>query len=333
MERIGLLIKLSVALFCLLICQNSYAHEVRPAYLEIKQISETGYDVLWKVPMNGGRILKINPIFPDGFETEVIRTNILGTSQVQQIKATFSENLSGKTIRIDNLQKTLVDVMLRLELQGPLEYTFLIQPEKPSQLIPIQPQPFAVFKSYIRLGVEHILLGYDHLLFVLGLLLLVQSLKTLFWTITSFTLAHSITLALASLDIMTLPSTPVEAIIALSIILLAKEAIDKRNGKSSMTQEYPWLVGFLFGLLHGFGFAGALTDIGFPQRQIPVALFSFNVGVELGQIIFTLAILLIYTILKKSKWRQLDWTRQVAIPYAIGGIACFWFIQRVLVIL
>jgi hypothetical protein len=132
---------------------------------------------------------------------------------------------------------------------------------------------------------------------------------------------------------MSLPSTPVEAIIALSIVLLAKESIDKRNDKSSITQQYPWVVGFLFGLLHGFGFAGALGDIGFPQRQIPVALLSFNLGVELGQILFTLAVMLIFYILKKSNWRQLDWTRHVAIPYAIGGIACFWFIQRVLVIL
>ncbi len=333
MERSRFIIKLALALYCICICHLSYGHEVRPVYLEIKQVSDTEYDVLWKVPMNGGRILNINPIFPAGFETEVIRTNTLGASQVQQIKATYTEQLSGKTIRITNLQKTLVDVMLRLELNGPLEYTFLIQPEKPSQLIPVQPQPFAVLQSYLILGVEHILFGYDHLLFVLGLLLLVQSLKTLFWTITSFTVAHSITLALASLNVMSLPSTPVEAIIALSIVLLAKETIDKRNGKSSITQQYPWLVGFLFGLLHGFGFAGALTDIGFPQRQIPIALFSFNVGVELGQIIFTLVVLFIYTILKKSKWKQLDWTRQVAIPYAIGGVACFWFIQRVLVIL
>jgi len=333
MERIRFIIRLSVAFYGLLICQMAYAHEVRPAYLEVKQVSETEYDILWKVPMNGSRVLNINPIFPKGFTTEVIRTNVLGASQIHQLKATYSEQLSGKRIEIDNLQKTLVDVMLRLELYGPLEYTFLIQPEKPSQLIPIQPQPFAVFKSYMVLGAEHILFGYDHLLFVLGLLLLVNSLKTLFWTITSFTIAHSITLTLASLQIMTLPSAPIEAIIALSIILLAKETIDKWNGKSSLTQLYPWLVGFLFGLLHGFGFAGALVDIGFPQSQIPIALFSFNIGVELGQLVFTLGVLLTYTILKLSNWRQLDWIRRVAIPYAIGGIACFWFIQRVLVIL
>jgi len=333
MERAGLKIVLAIAfLFCLLM-QPVEAHEVRPAYLEIKQVTATEYQVLWKVPTNGGRLLQIDPKFPKGFETEIIRTNTLGTSQVQQLKATYDGILSGKTISINNLEKTLVDVMLRLELNGPLEYTFLIQPEKPSQLIPIQPNAFTVFGAYVELGVEHILFGYDHLLFVLGLLLLVSSLRILFWTITSFTIAHSLTLAIASLELFSLPSTPVEAIIALSIVLLAKEVIDKKNGKPSLTQSYPWMVGFLFGLLHGFGFAGALGDIGFPQRQIPMALFSFNLGVELGQILFTLFCVLLYWLLQKLNWSKIQWAKNVALPYAIGSVASFWFIQRVLVIL
>ena len=333
MERVGFRIIVSLVIFLAIAAPSVFAHEVRPAYLEIKQVSATDYQVLWKVPTNGGRLLQIDPIFPKGFETEVIRTDKIGASQVQQIKATYEGNLSGKTISIYNLEKTLVDVMLRLELYGPLEYTFLIQPEKPSQLIPIQPNAYSVFTAYLRLGVEHILFGYDHLLFVLGLLLLVSSLKILFWTITSFTIAHSLTLSLASLQLFSLPSLPVEAIIALSIVLLAKEVIDKENGKTSLTQSYPWIVGFLFGLLHGFGFAGALGDIGFPQRQIPMALFSFNVGVEAGQLLFTLVCLVFYWLMNTLNWSKVHWIKNKAIPYVIGSIASFWVIQRVLLIL
>jgi hydrogenase/urease accessory protein HupE len=179
------------------------------------------------------------------------------------------------------------------------------------------------------LGIEHILIGIDHLLFVLGLLLLVKGIKPLIQTITAFTIAHSITLGAATFNLMSLPQAPVEAIIALSILFLAREYIALKKGEPSLTANYPWIVAFSFGLLHGFGFAGALTEIGFPQKEVPLALLTFNIGVELGQLIFIAFILLLGKIVRSMKITGPDWTWKV-LPYAMGAIASFWLIERVI---
>ena len=181
--------------------------------------------------------------------------------------------------------------------------------------------------TYFLLGVEHILLGIDHLLFVLALLLLVPGLRMLFWTITSFTLAHSVTLAAATLGFVNFPSRPVEAIIALSILFVASEIIRWRQGHPGISRRWPWLVAFVFGLLHGFGFAGALSEIGLPEHAIPLALLFFNLGVEAGQLLFIAGVLLIWLFLKRLNWPEWSWRMPA---YAIGTVAAFWTIERVL---
>jgi len=307
---------------------NLQAHEVRPAYLHIKQTSADQFEILWKVPTSSGRELSIEPKFPNDFILNLKSERDFPSSKIYHYTADYQANLSGKTISISNLEKTLIDVMINIELDNDINHSFLLHPDNPAVTIPVEPNRFSVFIGYIRLGVEHILMGYDHLLFVLVLLLLISNISQLFWTITSFTLAHSITLALASLDILTLPSAPVEAVIALSILFLAKEYLTVQNGGTSMTASYPWLVSFTFGLLHGFGFAGALSDIGFPQNQIFMALLSFNIGVELGQILFIVVCLILIMLIKRSKlFSNLHFAKK-AVSYGIGCLASFWLITR-----
>jgi hydrogenase/urease accessory protein HupE len=188
----------------------------------------------------------------------------------------------------------------------------------------------AIAGAFVGHGIEHILGGYDHLLFVLALILIVRSTRALVWTITAFTLAHSITLALASLDVVNVPGPPIEAAIAFSIVLLAAEIVRLRRGEPSLTARWPWVVAFCFGLLHGFGFAGALSEIGLPRGDIPLALFAFNVGVELGQLAFIAAVLGSLAILRRvALLRSLERPVANAAPYAIGSLAAFWFVGRV----
>ena len=176
------------------------------------------------------------------------------------------------------------------------------------------------------LGVEHILLGFDHLLFVLALLILVPTTRKLIWTITSFTLAHSVTLAAATLGIVNIPQKPVEAVIALSILFVAIEIVHWKQGKPGITRQWPWLVAFTFGLLHGFGFAGALTEIGLPDHAIPLALLFFNRGVEAGQLLFIVAVLLVWGLMNRLVWPTWAWRIPV---YSIGSLAAFWTIDRI----
>ena len=176
--------------------------------------------------------------------------------------------------------------MVQINLKDDISYSFLLQPDQTTYIVPKEPSRWQVVKLYTKLGIEHILIGIDHLLFVLGLLLLVNGFRLLIQTITAFTLAHSITLALSALDLVHIPQAPVEAVIALSIVFLAREYLMVLRGQDSLTARYPWIVAFSFGLLHGFGFAGVLQEIGLPQQDVPLALLTFNLGVEIGQLIF-----------------------------------------------
>jgi hydrogenase/urease accessory protein HupE len=197
----------------------------------------------------------------------------------------------------------------------------IARPSHPYVDIDGQHSAWQVAGDYTALGVDHILSGYDHLTFVLALLLIVSGARRLLVTVTSFTLAHSITLAAATLGVMWVPGPPIEATISLSILFLASELVKVNRGQSSLTARYPWIVAFTFGLLHGFGFAGALNDIGLPQNEIALALLMFNVGVELGQLMFIAAILVLLMALRKVRSEWPAW--------GIGGIAAFWFIDRV----
>ena len=305
------------------------AHEMRPALLQINQISATEYDVLWKIPRIDDMVLNIRPVFPDWFRLVKEEPPVAaGGGALLRYQFTADRDIHQMPILIKGLEETVVDVMVYVSLLNGETFSFTIQPRSPEAVIPAKETLWATAKTYLTLGIEHILLGPDHLLFVLALLLIVSGTRRLVATITAFTLAHSITLSLAALGFLGLPGPPVEATIALSIMFLAWEMIRMQPGQSSFTAEKPWLVAFSFGLLHGLGFAGSLCDIGLPQTQEPASLAFFNIGVELGQLAFiALMLLLIRFLFSRIPFHQ-TWKK---IPsYAIGSVAAFWLIDRVL---
>lgn len=307
------------------------AHEMRPAYLEIKELDAGNFDVLWKVPARGAQErLSLHLRFSDDVKTmgEPVDGFING-AHVQRLQVNKEGGLAGSSVHIDGLQKTMTDVLCRVEYANGNQFTHRLSPDNVSYEFATEPTLWAVFWTYLVLGTEHILSGIDHLLFVLALMLIVRSWKLLLGTITAFTVAHSITLGLASLGFVAVPRAPVEAVIALSIVFVATEILRSSQGKPGLTERAPWVVAFSFGLLHGFGFAGALSEIGLPQSAIPLALLSFNVGVELGQLGFVAALVVLYQLIKKIPMSLPQWSRFVA-PYAIGSVAAFWVVERVL---
>lgn len=322
--------KLSVILvLCFSLMSSTLnAHEIRPAYLQIIQVSEQGFEVYWKVPSMGDAVPRIQPVFPKNFSIEVTKQpNQIPGSVIYYFQISSEESLQGKRIFIKGLNKTLIDVLVTVSYLNGEKATLLLQPDFDSAIIPGKTTALDVIKTYTVLGIEHILLGIDHLLFVLALILITKGKWKILKTITAFTIAHSITLSLAALGYVDFPGPPVEAVIALSIVFLAMEILKNIKGEATLTSKKPWIVAFTFGLLHGFGFAGALSDIGLPQQEIPLALAFFNIGVELGQILFVLVVLGIISLLSLyKKWP----TYSKKIPaYAIGSLAAFWMIQRI----
>ena len=316
-------------MFLFLVSAKGWSHEVRPAYLQIIQTSESSYEVFWKVPSMGDAVPKIQPVFPPFFTVEILQNpNQIPGSVIYSYTISSEEMLQGNILRIEGLNKTLIDVLVNITYLNGEKVTFMLQPDKDAGVIPGKSTTLSVIKTYTKLGIEHILFGIDHLLFVLALIIITMGRWKIIKTITAFTIAHSITLSLAALGYVNFSPAPVEAVIALSIVFLAVEIIKLINGKQTLTSKKPWLVAFTFGLLHGFGFAGALSNIGLPQQDIPFALAFFNVGVELGQIAFVLVVLVIIKLLSFKK----DWPLFIRkVPaYAIGSLASFWMIERVL---
>lgn len=328
MKKLLLLITLFFSLTAL-------SDDFRPASLTIQPLAENQFKVTWKVPIKNRQLPQLNVTF-DSLTKEQLpkRSRTLDGAYVQSWQITRENNLKGLSVYIDGLKGSSYEVILRIPAKDTKTNTItkILNTDTPSFSIQIN-QNFStadIFVSYVTLGFEHILAGLDHLLFVLSLILLVVSQKKLIWTITFFTLAHSITLAAVTLDWFHLPGAFVEAVIALSIIFLAKEIIIMRCGKPSLTAQYPWLVAFIFGLLHGMGFADALSKIGVPVNDIFIALFSFNIGVELGQLSFVFIVLSIMTICKPLLTQIPHWAKQIP-AYIIGSTASFWLIQRLLV--
>ena len=282
--------KRAVLLFVLLsvFARGALAHEVRPAYLELRQTGPETYDALWKVPGRGENLrLGLYVELPASC-TNVTepRGSMVNNAFTERWTAKCAGGLTGGTIHIAGLSATMTDVLVRLErLDGTTQVTRLT-PSAPSFVVEAAPRALEVARTYLVLGVEHILFGIDHLLFVLALLILVKGTRRLIATVTAFTVAHSLTLAGATLGFVHVPGPPVEAAIALSIVFVAAEIVHSRQGETGLTERSPWIVAFTFGLLHGFGFASALNEVGLPQSAIPVALFFFNVGVEIGQLLF-----------------------------------------------
>ena len=306
------------------------AHELRPGYLEIRETQPEIYEVLWKVPARGtNERLELYLQFAEDVETvgELV-SGVHADSHIERRRIKRAGGLTGSAVTIQGLEKTFTDVLLRLERLDGSQLTRRLTPDAPSYVIEASPGAGQVAWTYLVLGVEHILLGIDHLLFVFALLLVVKGWKKLVGTITAFTLAHSITLALATLGFVHVPGPPVEAVIALSIVFVATEIVHGQQGRPGLTVRWPWIVAFIFGLLHGFGFAGALSEVGLPQTSIPLALFMFNVGVEAGQLLFIAALLAVYLTVQRIRVQLPKWS-PVLPPYAIGSIAAFWLIGRI----
>jgi hypothetical protein len=317
----------------ILLCSGfcAQADVFRPAYLELRETGDDSYDVLWKVPAMGqDRRLSVYVRFPAD-------TEILGDPTVAVIDGAWIERyavrrpggLTGETIAIDGNAVGITDVIARVERRDGSSQVERLAVQKPEFVVKEPEGTGEIAWSYLVLGVEHILGGIDHLLFVLALLLVVNGSWRIVATITAFTVAHSITLVAATLGIVNMPGPPVEAIIALSIVFVAAEYIHGRSGHPGITARAPWIVAFSFGLLHGLGFAGALAEVGLPQTAIPVALLMFNLGVELGQLIFVGAVLLVVAAMRRLPVGNVDRVAG-ATAYAIGSVAAFWTIERTL---
>ncbi len=332
-RRSTLLILLAVLLFAGVIdyLPCAEAHESRPAYLEVTETSPGRYEVLWRTPINAGMRLPVVLALPDDVSNinEPVVRELSDSLIERRVVEAAGGTLAGKRIEFQGLQATITDVLVRVQTLDGANSTTLVKPSQPWIEISASNGPLAVAGAYLIHGIEHILFGVDHLLFVLALVLIVKSYRVLLFTITSFTIAHSITLALATLGVVHVPGPPVEAAIALSILLVAVEIVRQERGQSGMTARWPWVVAFSFGLLHGFGFAGALTEIGLPQSDIPLALFTFNIGVEIGQLAFIGAALGVIALAKRIKIAPVF--SRYAMPaatYTIGALAAFWFIER-----
>jgi hydrogenase/urease accessory protein HupE len=309
----------------------AHAHESRPAYLEINETSPGRYDVLWRTPVLSGMRLPVMLAMPGDAQNVVApMMHDLGDSLLERRVVDIPGGIRGKRVEFVALQATITDVLVRVQLEDGEYTTTLVRPSQPWIEVAARAGALAVAGAYLLHGIEHILLGYDHLLFVLALMLIVRDVRRLLWTITAFTIAHSITLALATLGIVHLPGPPVEATIALSIMLLASEVVHVARGRTSLTQRWPWVVAFAFGLLHGLGFASALAEIGLPQGDLPLALFAFNVGVEIGQLAFIGAVLAIVALAGRiPRYAAAIDRLAAAVPWAIGSVAAFWFAERV----
>jgi len=321
-----------VAVLLLALCALSAAraHEIRPAYLDLKETGPGRYDVLWRTPVLAGMRLPLVLQLPGGARNiREPQVDDLTDSRVERrwIDA-GAGGLEGKRIDFLGLNLTITDVLVRIERLDGVHSTELVHPSRPYIEIPAPRGAVATAIVFLTQGIEHILFGADHLLFVLGLLLIVKSPWMLVKTITAFTVAHSITLAAATLGFASIPAPPLNAAIALSILYLGPEIVRSWRGETSFTIRHPWVVAFAFGLLHGFGFASGLTAIGLPRGDIPLALLSFNAGVEIGQLAF---VALILALVRAFKVIDMRWPRAVqwAPAYVVGSLGAFWTIQRV----
>jgi hydrogenase/urease accessory protein HupE len=318
----------------LLICIGPYdgalAHELQPGTLEIRQLTTERYELAWRAPVYYGKPHPATLQLPDTWQTigEPTVRPLSDSHLHRRIVAVPGGKIDGSVIRFDGLEATITDVFVRISWLDGNQTTSMARPNQPWFEIQGQRSAWQVASDFTALGIDHILSGYDHLAFVLALLLIVSGWRRLLLTVTSFTLAHSITLAAATLGLLWVPGPPVEATIALSILFLASELLKVNRGHPSMTARYPWIVAFVFGLLHGFGFAGALNEIGLPQNEIPIALLMFNVGVELGQIVFIAFVLVLISVLHRIRSEWPAWIQKLP-AYSIGSLAAFWFIERI----
>jgi hydrogenase/urease accessory protein HupE len=309
------------------------AHEARPAYLEITETAPGQFNVLWRTPVLSGMRLPVVLTMPGDVKN-------VREPTVQELTDSLVEHrridagppgLAGKRIELVGLQFTITDVLVRAEMLDGRKWTTIVRPAQPWVEMAASQTGLAVVGTYVVEGIRHILFGADHMLFVLGLLLIVRNGWMLLKTVTAFTVAHSITLSIATLGYAELPTAPLNATIALSILFLGPEIVRSWRGETSFTIQHPWVVAFSFGLLHGFGFASALTGAGLPRHELPLALVSFNLGVEAGQIGF---IALVLALERSFRALEIRWPRWAqALPgYTVGSLGAFWTMQRLAVL-
>lgn len=320
----------------MLLCSLSWAacaDVFRPAYLELRERGEGRYDVLWKVPAQGTARLAVDVVWPaDTTQLTPPLALLSDGAFVERWGIQRRGGLAGQTIRIKGLRGGVTDVIVRVERTDGTVQVERLLPQSPSFSVKGPTGASEVAWSYLVLGVEHILGGIDHLLFVLALLLIVHGGRRIFFTITAFTLAHSLTLMAATLGWVHVPGPPVEATIALSIVFVAAEVVHGLRGRPGLTARAPWIVAFGFGLLHGFGFAGALAEVGLPQTAIPLALLMFNVGVEVGQLGFVIGMLLLARSIRLLQLERNEMLQRLP-GYVVGSMGAFWTLQRVAILL
>jgi hydrogenase/urease accessory protein HupE len=323
---------IAIFISCLfLVVGTAAADTFRPAYLQLTERSNETYDVRWKTTaIDEQTVIPVTPVYPVGSRIIVpLATNYADGTAVMTGSVKVPGGLEGKQLRFEGLEGTQNQVLVRLIRADGGDELYKVTPDEPKLAIASETDAIGVSLRYTQLGIEHILVGFDHLLFIAALTLLVADVRKLVWTLTSFTLAHSITLALVTLDIISVPVPPVEAFIALSIVFVAVEVIRKWRGEMTLATRKPWLVAFAFGLLHGLGFASALAQVGLPPNNIPLSLLFFNVGVEIGQLFFVTALLaLVAVVFRLSSPTFLTRVTLVG-AYGIGGVASYWLIDRV----
>ncbi|MBN8509796.1 MAG: HupE/UreJ family protein [Burkholderiales bacterium] len=323
---------LALLLLVLAFARPAAADEFRPAYLELTQTGAETYDVLWKLPaLDEATTMAVRPVFPPGtVETSPKRSSFAAGTAALRWSVRVPGGLEGQALELDGLARSRIDVLARVQRSDGGAQLERIVPLAPRLVVAASPGPWEVALTYTRIGIGHILLGIDHLLFVLALLMIVRDLRMLLWTITAFTVAHSITLALATLGLIRLPGPPVEALIALSIVFVAAEIVARERGRRDPALHQPWLVAFAFGLLHGLGFAGALAEVGLPPASVPLGLLFFNVGVEIGQLLFVAAVLGLAWLLRRVAGERVGRrTTVVTAAYLIGTLASYWVVERV----
>jgi hydrogenase/urease accessory protein HupE len=306
----------------------AHADELRPGYIELTQQTQAEWKLVWKAPILGGLATRAEPLLPDYCRLALETPQLAGPAVVAKGIVTCSKPLDGAVVGLKGMEPGSTDALLRVAPLGRPVQTERLTPAASSFTVSAVPDRWQVARTYFVIGVEHIVGGFDHLLFVIALVLLLQRGWSVVAAATAFTLAHSITLAGTTLGLFGLPQAPVEATIALSIVFLAVEIIKARPGKPRLSERLPWVVAFLFGLLHGFGFAGALREIGLPETDVPMALLTFNLGVEAGQMLIIAATVAVLAALG----RFAPQARRPAVlisTYLIGAIASFWFIERI----
>jgi len=326
---VGRVFALTVLAGLTIVGAPAVAHETRPAYLELTETAPGEVTVFWKMPERGALTRGVEPVLPETCRATTPPVQVsAAAARAVRWGVHCPDGLAGGRIAIAGIERTQMDALVRIDGADGRSRTLRLSATDPAATIPEAPTLLGIAKTYLVLGVEHILFGIDHLLFVLTLLLLADGGRRLVGLITAFTVAHSLTLAAATLWGAALAPGPVEALIALSIVLAAAEGVRPEDQRSSLIDRAPWIVAFGFGLLHGFGFAGALSELGLPDGAIPLALLFFNLGVEAGQLIFVAAVLALLAVVGHILSRAHDRGLRHGLGYVAGGMAMVWFLER-----